>query len=138
MKQKGFTIPRALLFAAAVTTFGPAALADEGIFGPIHVAANRHQYTGRGCPIQVIYTGTINFAPHSRAEVFNYHWERSDGGKSPMQVIHVNPNQRSTVVRETWRLGGPGKSYDAGVTLYVNSGNTHLSEPSPIVRINCT
>jgi hypothetical protein len=137
MKQRGFTISRALLFAATVTTLGPAAFA-EGIFGPIHMAVNRHQYTGRGCPIQVIYTGTINFVPHSRAEVFNYHWERSDGAKSQMQVIHVSPNQRSMVVRETWRIGGPGKSYDAGVTLFVNSGNTHLSESSPVVRITCT
>ena len=138
MKQRGFTIPRALLFAAAVTTLAPAAFADEGIFGPIRVAVNRHQYTGRQCPIQIVYTGTINFAPHSRAEVFNYHWERSDGAKSQMQVIHVSPNQRSMVVRETWRIGGPGKSYDAGVTLFVNSGNTHLSESSPVVRITCT
>ena len=41
------------------------------------------------------------------------------------------------VVRDTWRLGAPGKHYDASVTLFVNSGNTHLNEGSPSVSVTC-
>ena len=126
----------AALFAI-VLSLVPEASAQSGPFGAIHVAANRAQYTGRGCPIEVIFSGSINFAMPHGPIAFNYHWERSDGAKGPQQVVHVNPNQRSVVVRERWRLGAPGQHYDAHTTLYVNSGVTHLSEPSPSVQINC-
>jgi hypothetical protein len=137
MTQRKIIAASALALAAALTTLGPAAVAYEGPFGPIHVAVNRHQYTGRGCPIEVIYTGSINLAPHGGL-VFNYHWERSDGAKTPTVVVRPTANQRSVVVHEKWRLGGPGKEYDAGMTLFVNSGNTHLSEASALVHIRCT
>jgi hypothetical protein len=137
MKNKRPVVMRAMLVAAALG-LAQAALAEVNPFGPIHVAANRQQYTGRQCPIDVLYTATINFEmPHPRGLTFNYHWERSDGAKGPVQVVHPGPNQRSYVVRERWRLGAPGNSYDAGTTIYVNSGNTHLSESSPLVRIRC-
>ena len=114
------------------------AYADDGPFGPIHVAANRSQYTGRGCPIEIVYTATINFAmPHPKGLAFNYHWERSDGAKTSVQVVRPSPNQRSMVVRDKWRLGARGKHYDASVTLFVNSGNAHVSEGSPSVSVTC-
>ncbi|MGE5616324.1 MAG: hypothetical protein ACM3X5_05355 [Bacillota bacterium] len=106
-------------------------------FGPIHVAANRAEYRGRGCPIDVIFTGSINFAMPHGPLAFNYHWERSDGAKSPQQVMRVGANVRSTVVREHWRLGAPGTTYDANATLFVNSGNEHFREGSPNVHIHC-
>jgi hypothetical protein len=128
----------ALSTALTAIAFVQPAHADEGPFGPIHVAANRSQYTGRGCPIEIIYTATINFvSPHPKGFVFNYHWERSDGGKGPQQVLRPSPNQRSMVIREKWRIGAPGKHYDASVTLFVNSGNAHLSQSSPTVGVTC-
>lgn len=137
-QSKRFLASSAFLLAAAATALCPSVLANEGIFGPIHVAVNRHQYTGKGCPIQVIFTGSINFAMPHGPLAFQYHWERSDGARGPVQVMHVSPNQRSMVVRETWRLGGPGNSYNVSSTLHVGSGNTRLSEQSPSVSIRCT
>ena len=125
-----------LVFALAAGAAATAASAEP--FGPIHVAVNRHQYAGRGCPIEVIYTATINFTlPHPRGFVFNYHWERSDGGKSRVEVVRPAPGQRSLVVHERWRLGGPGRTYDASAVIHVNSGNTHIQEGSPTVHIEC-
>ena len=127
------------VFAAlALATVASLAAAEDNPFGPINVAANRSQYKGAGCPIQIIYTATINFVmPHPKGFAFNYHWERSDGAKSAVQVVRPNPNQRSRVVRDTWTLGAKGHSYQASETLFVNSGNTHLSQSSPVVQVVC-
>lgn len=137
-RSNRFLASGASLFAAAATALCLPVLADEGIFGPIHVAANRHQYTGHGCPIEVVFTGTVNFAMPHGPIAFQHHWERSDGAKGAVQVHKVSPNQRSLVVHEKWRLGAPGKSYDVSSTLHVGSGNTRLSEQSPSVAIRCT
>jgi len=139
MSQRRTRFFRAFLFAIlAVLALNQAAFAQGSPFGLIHVAANRSQYTGQGCPIEIIYTATVNFAwPHARGFVFNYHWVRSDGAKTPVQMARPQDNQRSMVIREPWRLGAPGKHYDASVTLFVNSGNTHLAEGSPIVSVTC-
>jgi hypothetical protein len=128
------------LACVAIVAFAPcgSTYAEENAFGSIHVAANRSQYTGRGCPVEIVYTATINFAmPHPKGLAFNYHWERSDRAKTAVQVVKPPANQRSMVVRDTWRLGAPGKHYDASVTLFVNSGNTHLNEGSPSVSVTC-
>jgi len=123
--------------AAALAALASMASADEGIFGPIHVASNRRQYTGRNCPIEIIFTASINFAPHTTGESFNYHWARSDGAKGPTRVVRVAPNQRSLVVRDSWRLGAAGRRFDASETIFLNSGNTHLREGSPTVAVVC-
>jgi hypothetical protein len=120
------------LAAAAAATPSHA----EDLFGPIHVAVNRHEYRGP-CPAEILFTGTINFVQRHHGFVFNYSWERSDGGKSQVNVVHVQPGQRSMVVREPWRLGGHGQRHDVSVTLRVNSGNTHLRESSPVVHVEC-
>ena len=54
--------------SAGVTILGlcPVASADDGPFGPIHVATNRSRYSGSGCPIEVIFTATIACAPPGR------------------------------------------------------------------------
>jgi hypothetical protein len=130
----------ALSALAAFTLLGlaPAAVSEENPFGPIHVAANRAKYDGKGCPIDIVYTASINFqAPLPKGFVFNYHWERSDGAKGPENVVRPAAGKRSMSVKETWRLGAPGKHVDASVKLFVNSGNTHLSETSPTVSVTC-
>jgi hypothetical protein len=123
----------AILVATAFTAFPAAAQ-----FGGIHVAANRHEYIGRGCPVEVIFTGSINLEmPHPKGFVFNYHWERSDGAKSAVKVVHPAPGERTVVVRENWRVGARGSSHDVSAVLHVNSGNTHLTEGSPTVHVEC-
>jgi hypothetical protein len=129
-----------ILVVAAVAVGGlvPAASADEGPFGPIRVATNRSRYSGSGCPIQIVFTASINFVmPHPQGFVFNYHWERSDGAKGPVRVVRPGAGQGSMVIRDTWRLGAPGNQYNVSETLFVNSGNTHLSESSPVVTVTC-
>lgn len=135
MSHSSIRVLGALVVAAALVT--PLALAAEGPFGPIHVVANHTQYTG-ACPVDVVYTGTVNFTmPHPQGLTFNYHWERSDGAKTKVEVVKPEPGQRSVVFKDTWHLGAPGKHYDASVTLFVNSGNTHEQQSSPVVKINC-
>ena len=129
------TYRRAVFAALAVAATLPAIPSFADPFGPIHVAVNRHEYHGRDCPVEVLFTGTINFSmPHPRGFSMSYFWERSDGAKSRVEVVHPGPNQRSLVVREPWRVGG---HHEVSATLHVNSGNTHLREGSPVVRIDC-
>jgi hypothetical protein len=124
-----------LLAVPAVLALAPPAFADA--FGPIRVAANRGQYTGH-CPVEVTFTGNIDFVlPHPKGFVFNYHWERSDGAKGPVRVVRPGPNQRMLVLHEKWRVGARGQTYDLTETLFVNSGNTHLSESSRPVHVEC-
>jgi hypothetical protein len=127
------TVATRTILLAAVVSAVPAAAQ----FGGIHVAVNRHEYVGRGCPIEIVFTGSINLEPHPRGLVFNYHWERSDGAKSGTRVVRPGPNERTIVVHERWRLGGRGKTYDVSQTLHVNSGNTHLTEGSATVHVEC-
>ncbi len=139
MHSTRIAIPAVLLLAAvALTGLGQAAWADEGPFAATHVATNRSRYSGTGCPIQIVFTASINFVmPHPQGFVFNYHWERSDGAKGPVHVVRPSPGQGSMVIHETWQLGAPGNHYDASETLFVNSGNTHLSQSSPVVSVTC-
>lgn len=126
----------AVTAAAAASVLATAASAEP--FGPIHMAANRHQYVGKGCPIEIVFTATINFTlPHPKGFVFNYHWERSDGAKSAQRVVRPPEGERSMVVHERWRLGKPGMTTDASQTIFVNSGNTHIQESTPTVHVEC-
>ena len=65
--------------------------------------------------------------------VFNYHWERSDGAKSQMQVQRVQPGTTSVPVMTTWELGPKAAKGEVWEKLFVNTGNTHLE--SEAVRI---
>jgi hypothetical protein len=126
-----------LLVGISVVFFSQLSYAYEGPFGPIHVASNRSAYDGRGCPVEIVFTATINFVTPHGDLVFNYHWERSDGAKTATQVVHVPRDERSIVLHEKWLVGAPGHHYDASNTLFVNSGNTHLSESSKTVSVVC-
>jgi hypothetical protein len=127
---------KVLLFAIpAVLALAPPAFGQA--FGPIRVAANRSHHVGH-CPIDVLFTGNIDFVlPHPKGFVFNWHWERSDGAKGPVHVVRPAAHERMLVVRDKWHLGGRGQNYDVSETLVVNSGNTHLSESSRPVHIEC-
>lgn len=132
MRKLGLAIALALPLLAGSLPVGA-----EG-FGPVHVAVNRHEYRGRACPIEVVFTASINFTmPHPRGFTFSYHWERSDGAKGPTHVVHPGPNERTLVVHEKWRLGQPGSSYDISNTIHLGSGNERISESSPTVHVEC-
>lgn len=107
------------------------------LFGPIRIGANRSKHVG-ACPVEVIFTANINYAPGHPAFTYNYHWERSDGGKSPVNVVKVEPRgSNMLVVKYPWSLGAKGQNYNISAKLFVNSGNTHLSETSQTVSITC-
>ena len=127
----------ALLAVAALLGLAHVAQADDDVFGAIRVAANRGRFVGR-CPVDIIFTGNINLnMPHPRGLTFNYYWMRSDGAKGPVTVVHPGPAEKLLIVREPWHLGAAGHHYDASVTLFVNSGNTHLEQASSAVSVTC-
>jgi hypothetical protein len=121
----------AFVLAASST----AALAD-GPFREVHVAASRSSYEGK-CPVTIRYTANIRFALPHRGLVFNYHWERSDGAKGPVRVVHVSPGEKVMVLHESWRLGGRRQEHDAMETIYLNSGDPHEHRLSPAVHVAC-
>ena len=123
-------------YAFAILMVASATALADGPFAGVNTAANRSQYNGNGCPITIVFTATINLHPHGPL-VFNYRWERSDGAKGPVQVMRPGPNQRSMVVRDSWRLGKRGQTYDASETIHVNSGNTHEQFNTPTVHVIC-
>jgi len=75
--------------------------------------------------------------PHPKGLVFNYHWERSDGAKTKDVVVRPAETEKLLIYKDTWALGAAGKSYDASVTLFVNSGNTHEQVSSQVVKVTC-
>jgi hypothetical protein len=132
MRKLGLAIALALPALAGSVPAGA-----EGL-GGVHVAVNRHEYRGKGCPIEVVFTASINFVmPHPKGFTFSYHWERSDGAKGPVHVVHPGPNERTLIVHEKWRLGARGSNYDVSNTIHLGSGNEHITESSPTVHIEC-
>jgi hypothetical protein len=131
---------RKLVLAAALALpaiAGALPVAAEG-FGPVHVAVNRHEYRGRACPVDVVFTASINFTmPHPRGFTFNYHWERSDGAKGATHVVRPGPHEHTLVVRDKWRVGGRGQSHDISETIHMGSGNERIRESSETVHIEC-
>jgi hypothetical protein len=106
-------------------------------FGALRIGVNRSKYVG-GCPVEVIFTGNINMnLPHPKGFTFQYHWERSDGAKGPIQVVHPDAGKGMLVVKEPWTLGASGTRQDIWVKLFVASGNTHLEQQSQAVSITC-
>jgi hypothetical protein len=126
----------ALLLVLVAFVVIPRAWGEENPFSSVHVASNWGRYAG-GCPVDLAFTGTINLRAHPNGLVFNYYWLRSDGSKSRTEVVRPGVRQRSVVVHEHWRLGGPGSRYSVSMRLFVNSGNTHIENSSQTVRVIC-
>ena len=81
---------RKLVFVLAIPAFIAAVPASAEVIGGVHVAVNRHEYRGKGCPVDILFTASINVsADHGPGATYNYHWERSDGAKSAVQVVKV-------------------------------------------------
>jgi hypothetical protein len=125
-----------ILAATGLLIVIPLVVAD-GPFGAIRVAANRGNYTGK-CPVEIIYTANVNLTmPHAQGLVFNYHFERSDGAKTQVQVVHPAENDRLLIYKDTWSLGAAGQTYTASVKFFVNSGNAHEQAATPSIKIVC-
>ncbi len=69
---------------------------------------------------------TVRVAVNVTPLEFNYHWERSDGAKSGMQIWSVKPGTTSIPVMTTWELGAQWVGKKFWEKLFVNTGNTHL------------
>src|SRR5882672_9511253 len=58
--QEGGTSMRKLAFALAIPALIAAVPALAGPFGGVHVAVNRHEYRGNSCPVEVVFTASVN------------------------------------------------------------------------------
>jgi len=82
--------------------------------------------------IQVLFS--VRLDVYTTPLEFNYHWERSDGAKSGVQIQKVQPGTTSTLVDATWELGPNAPVKEIWERLFINTGNTHLvSEPIKFV-----
>lgn len=124
----------AIALAALALSAAAPALAD-GPFENVRVAANRAEHRG-ACPVAIVYTATVNLRPH-RGVVFQYHWQRSDGAKSPSQVVRARNGENSFVFREEWRVGGRGTEGDFSDAIVLASGTVHERVESPPVHVRC-
>jgi hypothetical protein len=125
------------LAATCLLVAVPLVIIADGPFGAIRVAANRGAYTGK-CPVEIIYTANVNLTmPHAQGLAFNYHFERSDGAKTQVEVVRPAEKDRLLIYKDTWTLGAAGQTYTASVTFFVNSGNTHEQAATPPIKIVC-
>ena len=62
---------------------------------------------------------------------FNYHWERSDGAQSRMEMMTVQPGTTEFNISTTWELGPAAAVGEIWEKLFINTGNTHL-ESQPV------
>ena len=103
------------------------------ILGDVSVRAVPENWGGR-CPHTFKFNGVVQV---NGPGTFNYHWIRSDGAKSPVQIVTVRKGQRVVHVHDTWSIGAKGMKIDISQTLYVNSGSQHLNAHSNTIPINC-
>ena len=69
---------------------------------------------------------TVRVSVFTTPLTFNYHWERSDGAKSAVQVRSVEPGTTSVPISTTWDIGPGATVTEVWEQLFVNTGNTHL------------
>jgi hypothetical protein len=137
MQKSRLLIPELLLILGLVVFAGvlQGRAADEPTIGEVTVVANPQSYSGP-CPARVRFTGTI--AVLRPPMTFNYHWERSDGAKGPIRVVHVrNASARTVTVVDSWQLGTPGQRLRVWEKLVVNCGNTHITTSPAEATISC-
>lgn len=125
---------RSIAIAGAVLC--PLVALADGPFEDVHVAANRSDYAGR-CPVLLMFTANVELAPHARRMAFNYQWQRSDGTKGPVRVIHASPRETKFVFRDSFRAGRRGGDREASDTIVLNAGDMQARFMSPTVRMSC-
>ena len=94
------------------------------------VIAKPKEYSGP-CPATIEFTGTIFVSHPARVE---YRWERSDGAAGQRQFVDIRSAGQG--VKDTWRLGTPGRSFDGWVRLHVLAPTGITSDDAPF-RVRC-
>ena len=130
---------RKLAFALAIPALIAAVPASAEVIGGVHVAVNRHEYRGTGCPIEVVFTASVQHhaGPRSRGRLQlplgaqRRRQDRHPGGQGGRRTA------ARMVFKDKWRLGKPGSIHDVSATFHVNSGNQHIQETSETVHIEC-
>jgi hypothetical protein len=105
-----------------------------GDFAIISISPNTKEYTGK-CPASITWTASITFRM-SVADKFSYHWELSNGRKSPITVVKT-PRTGHMSVREIWKGGKPGEESNASVRFVAESGENSMTLDPPGVRVMC-
>jgi len=138
-RSRFFALSMFFAFSLAVLTGLVTTLtADEETIGDVTVTANPESFAGP-CPVTIKFTGTIQVLNYPMT--FNYHWERSDGGKGQVHVVRVpSVHTRTVTVVETWNVGGShrrGQTFKVWEKLYVNCGNTHVVSTPSVATVTC-
>lgn len=107
----------------------------RNVINGVAVTVNNDNWGGP-CPTEMRFTGTISVNPLPGA-VLNYHWQRSDGAKTPIKVVRINRGQTEISVENAWTLGRQGFKTRIWQTLVVGSGNQHIRHRSKTIPISC-
>jgi hypothetical protein len=105
-----------------------------GEFALISISANTKEYTGK-CPANISWTASITFKM-PLPDKFSYHWELSNGRKTPNRVV-TPPRHGHMSVREVWNGGKPGEVLNASVRFVAESGNNSMILDPPSVKVTC-
>jgi len=128
----------ALLVLPGVAVFPMASgtsRAPQSPFGDVTLTATPSKYKGN-CPVRIHFAGRVGVTVHPM--VFNYQFERSDGAKGELKVIHVtNPNAQIIGVHDWWQIGAAGQHVQVWEKLRVASGNTRIESSQADVDITC-
>src|SRR5438128_1213979 len=101
----------------------------------VSLTAHPDRYNGM-CPANITFMGLVDVARGPM--VFQYQWERSDGGQMPTRMYRVpGRNARQIRLVEHWRLGTPRRTQEVSMRLRVASGNTRLMSEPARVTIHC-
>jgi hypothetical protein len=133
LKKSSIVLALGFLSIIMVFFYLPQVSIAEDLLGNVSVRAVPESWGGR-CPHTFKFNGSIEV---NGPGLFNYHWKRSDGAKSPEKMITVRKGQKVVHVNDTWSLGSKGMKVDIFQTLYVNSGNQHLNAQSNTIPIKC-
>jgi hypothetical protein len=105
-----------------------------GEFALISISPNTKEYSGK-CPANITWTASITFKM-PLPDKFSYHWELSNGRKTPNRVV-TPPRHGHMSVREVWNGGKPGEEHDASVRFVAEAGNNSMTLDPPSVKVIC-
>jgi hypothetical protein len=135
MSKRVWFLAGLLLFAGLTAVTTHVLSAPPPAISGVTVAANYQEYSGP-CPAKLKFTATVNVTQLPMS--FNYQWERSDGAKSKLKVMHVPSGHTGPVtIVEEWQLGTKGKQVQVSEKLHVKSGNLDITSAPAVVVVNC-
>jgi multidrug efflux pump subunit AcrA (membrane-fusion protein) len=123
----------ALSVLAVLSYCAPALVARQGVT-EVTVTASPQSYNGP-CPGRVKFTGTIHIDRYPMT--LNYQWERSDGAKGPVKVVHVpSAKTRSITAVDYWQVSARGR-LQIRERLHVRTGKTDIASSAATATVNC-